>query len=510
MSISIERKQAINEMFTEKVKEYQLEEYEHLFVSPDFIHSFAMLFNIQNKRFAKAIKSEETKRLFQELNKYKIIPDSFIRKTEYVIETFTDKKIWSNEDKIYQHIALHPDNEQIIFPESKHKAFLWTIYQASVRGGNDTLYYIFSYKPEDHKEATIFVNLLRKFSASFHVSSKTINCVGSSNIHLTGEYTWNDLVLPDRIVKSVRDDLEFWIKSEDLYKKNKLIYKRAYLMCGPPGNGKTATARVILSMYDFTGYMFNFTNRNLDDSNLVNMFEEAKQHAPALILLEDLDKSFDKTHFCNVSLEGLLNCLDGISTNEGIVVIATANQPAILDPAIRHRPGRFDVVVEFNNPDYDQRKSYLKKLFGTDAQISDSVFSQVVGETEGMSMAFVKLVYETAGSRAFKRASNGSFMIKDEDILESLDMCLAYYEKSRTGNERKAGFKSEKESDKRTKFRNRLSKKGECERPETRKPNTIKGPFPSEQVGPFPGHTQQPYEDDDGPSNGPQITEDLD
>ena len=110
-------------------------------------------------------------------------------------------------------------------------------------------------------------------------------------------------------------DLEFWIKSEDLYKKNKLIYKRAYLMCGPPGNGKTATARVILSMYDFTGYMFNFTNKGLDDSDLINMFEEAKCHAPALILLEDLDKSFDKTHFCNVSLEGLLNCLDGISTN---------------------------------------------------------------------------------------------------------------------------------------------------------------------------------------------------
>ena len=108
MSISIERRQAINEMFTEKVKEHQLEEYEHLFVSPDFIHSFAMLFNRQNKRFAKAIKSEKTEKLFKELNKYTIIPDSFIRKTEYIIETFTDKRIWSNEDKIYQHIALHP------------------------------------------------------------------------------------------------------------------------------------------------------------------------------------------------------------------------------------------------------------------------------------------------------------------------------------------------------------------------------------------------------------------
>jgi len=501
MPISIERLQSINERFIEKVKEYQLEEYEHLFVNAEFVHSFNMLFNIQHKRYGPTRDSEETEKLFQALDKYKTKPDSLIRKTEIITEFFKNKKIWSKEDKSHDHITLYLENESIEFPTTKNKAYLWAIYNASRRGGNDTIYYIFSYKPEDHEEAEVFLNLLKKFSNSFRVSSKTIHCVGSANIHLNGDYSWDDLVLPDRIVKAVKDDLEFWIKAEDLYRKNKLIYKRSYLMCGPPGNGKTATARVILSMYDFTGYMFSFTNKRLDDADLINMFEDAKGHAPALILLEDLDKSFDKTSFCNVSLECLLNCLDGISTNEGIVVIATANNPQLLDRSVRHRPGRFDVVIEFNNPDYDQRKRYLKKLFGTDAQISDSAFSQVVGETEGMSMAFVKLVYETAGARAFKRVSNGKFLIKDEDLLESLDMCLAYYEKSRTGNERKAGFKPEDSDSKRNKFRNRLAKdkKRFKETKNAKALERISAPFKNDYEGPFVPYTAEPGEITENP-----------
>lgn len=506
MSISINRKQSVNELFLQSIGHYELEEYEHMFVDAAFMHSFSMLFNAQNKRYSEIVKttnSEDSKKLFQELNKYKIKSNTPVRKTEIIHELFKDKKIWSNDDKRYQHIVLHPDNEIVTLPNSKNKAHLWGIYTASVRGRNDTLWYIFSFKAEDYQEVETFLNLLRKFNNSFHVSAKTIHVMGSRDIHLTGEYTWDDLVLPDSIIKSVKDDLEFWIKSEDLYKKNKLVYHRAYLLCGPPGNGKTSVARVILSTYNFTGYMFSFTNKRLDDADLINMFEEAKQRAPSLILLEDLDKSFDHTSFCNTSLECLLNCLDGISTNEGIVVIATANDPLKLDRAIRHRPGRFDVIVDFGNPDYNQRKQYLKKLFGIDAQISDTIFNQVIGETEGMSMAFVKLIYETAGSRAFKRVSNGTFMIKDEDLLESLDMCLSYYEKSRAGKERKAGFKPKKDSfeDKKIRAMNKLNKlktckdKTEAVEPPLKTGNKIIPPFNDECDAPFKPYEQEPCDD---------------
>jgi ATP-dependent 26S proteasome regulatory subunit len=48
-----------------------------------------------------------------------------------------------------------------------------------------------------------------------------------------------------------------------------------------------------------------------------------------------------------VSFQTLLNCLDGVGTQEAVIVVATANDPTCLDPAILKRPGRFDRVVQF-------------------------------------------------------------------------------------------------------------------------------------------------------------------
>ena len=80
-------------------------------------------------------------------------------------------------------------------------------------------------------------------------------------------------------------------------------------------------------------------------------------NTPALVILEDLDRAFPtegkRTRERTVSFQTLLNCLDGVGTQEGVIVVATANDPTCLDPAILKRPGRFDRVVQFRNPDPD-------------------------------------------------------------------------------------------------------------------------------------------------------------
>ena len=86
--------------------------------------------------------------------------------------------------------------------------------------------------------------------------------------------------------------------------------------------------------------------------------------APAMILLEDIDRTFPRTGESQgkVSLQQLLNCLDGVATGEGIVTVATANEPTILDPAILRRPGRFDRVVHFPNPSAVLRREYFCRM----------------------------------------------------------------------------------------------------------------------------------------------------
>jgi transitional endoplasmic reticulum ATPase len=90
------------------------------------------------------------------------------------------------------------------------------------------------------------------------------------------------------------------------------------------------------------------------------LFAEAAQATPALIVIEDLDRCYplnsEKHAEAKISLQQLLNHLDGVGSQNGIVVVATANNPAILDPAILRRPGRFDRVVGFQNPSTELRE----------------------------------------------------------------------------------------------------------------------------------------------------------
>jgi transitional endoplasmic reticulum ATPase len=93
-------------------------------------------------------------------------------------------------------------------------------------------------------------------------------------------------------------------------------------------------------------------------------FEEAARNAPSLLIFEDLDRAFvDRDEERpRITLQHFLNCLDGVGTQDGLIVVATANDPSMLDAAILKRPGRFDRVVQFRNPDPDLRREYYQRL----------------------------------------------------------------------------------------------------------------------------------------------------
>src|ERR1039457_7230410 len=101
-------------------------------------------------------------------------------------------------------------------------------------------------------------------------------------------------------------------------------------------------------------------------ADVLRLFEKAGENTPALVILEDLDRAFPtegkRTKERTVSFQTLLNCLDGVGSKDGVIVVATANDPTCLDAAILKRPGRFDRVVQFRNPDPDLRRQYYRKL----------------------------------------------------------------------------------------------------------------------------------------------------
>ena len=69
----------------------------------------------------------------------------------------------------------------------------------------------------------------------------------------------------------------------------------------------------------------------MKSADALRLFEKAAENTAALVILEDLDRSFPtegkRTQEGTVKLQTLLNCLDGAGTQDGVIVVATANDP---------------------------------------------------------------------------------------------------------------------------------------------------------------------------------------
>jgi hypothetical protein len=229
--------------------------------------------------------------------------------------------------------------------------------------------------------------------------------------------SWDDLVLDSTARQLVQRDYESFFCREDWFRTLKLPFRRGYLLHGPPGNGKTSVIRAMLSRPGVCGLTLNFFSPEIDDDDLQGLFEQAGHCAPSLIVMEDIDRAFPKNQVSGtrskVSLQQLLNCLDGICTQDGVVVVATANEPTALDPAILRRPGRFDRVVLFPNPTAELRLLYLHKL---NRRLVESDLGAAIDLSEGFSFAQMREAYILAGQMAYERQGE----IEPDDIVDAI------------------------------------------------------------------------------------------
>ncbi|XP_060203157.1 ATP-dependent zinc metalloprotease FTSH 10, mitochondrial-like isoform X1 [Lycium barbarum] len=164
-------------------------------------------------------------------------------------------------------------------------------------------------------------------------------------------------------------------KYEDLGAK---IPKGA-LLVGPPGTGKTLLAKATagesgVPFLSISGSDFMEMFVGVGPSRVRNLFQEARQSAPSIIFIDEIDaigRARGRGGFSggNDERESTLNQLlvemDGFGTTSGVVVLAGTNRPDILDKALL-RPGRFDRQISIDNPDIRGREQifqiYLKKI----------------------------------------------------------------------------------------------------------------------------------------------------
>ena len=231
--------------------------------------------------------------------------------------------------------------------------------------------------------------------------------------------SWDEVLMGPEAETLLRRDFEgFWDRRE-WFQRLQLPYRRGYLLHGPPGNGKTSAIRAMLSHKGISAHSIHLHMPNVDDGDMLHMFEAAGSEAPSLVVLEDIDRCFapraEMDDGPQVHLQTLLNCLDGVATCDGVVVVATANAPEVLDAAILRRPGRFDRVIEFPNPSADLRQKYLAGKLCT---LSMAEMQACVDKTAGFSFAQLQESYILAGQFAYDDDRD----VTGNDLLQAAEM----------------------------------------------------------------------------------------
>jgi chaperone BCS1 len=154
------------------------------------------------------------------------------------------------------------------------------------------------------------------------------------------------------------------------YTSRGMPYRRGYLLFGPPGTGKSSFSLSVAGRFELDIYVLNLSGVN--DNSLNHLFAELPRQC--VILLEDVDaagaartddgeraekKGGSKS---GVTLSGLLNALDGVTSQEGRVLIMTTNHIEHLDDALI-RPGRVDRKVFFRLADKKMSSQLFRTIF---------------------------------------------------------------------------------------------------------------------------------------------------
>ncbi|KAH8109803.1 26S proteasome subunit P45 [Phellopilus nigrolimitatus] len=229
--------------------------------------------------------------------------------------------------------------------------------------------------------------------------------------------TYTDVGGLDKQIEELAEAIVLPMEHADKFKTLGIKPPKGVLMYGPPGTGKTLMARACAAQTK--ACFLKLAGPSLvqmfigDGAKLVrDAFELAKEKAPAIIFIDELDaigtKRFDSEKSGDREVQRtmleLLNQLDGFSSDERIKVIAATNRIDILDPALL-RSGRLDRKIEFPLPNESARARILEIHSRKMTTATDVNFDELARSTDEFNAAQLKAVCVEAGMIALREGA---------------------------------------------------------------------------------------------------------
>jgi cell division protease FtsH len=262
--------------------------------------------------------------------------------------------------------------------------------------------------------------------------------------------TFADVAGVDEAKTELVEVVDF-LKSPKKYQRLGGRIPKGVLLVGPPGTGKTLLARAVAGEADvpfffLSGSEFVEMFVGVGASRVRDLFEQAKEKAPCIVFIDELD-AIGKTRAGNTgflsghdereqTLNQLLAEMDGFDSSKGVIIMAATNRPEVLDPALL-RAGRFDRQVVVDKPDVRGREAILR-VHARNVTLAPTVDLHVLAaRTPGMAGADLANIINEA---ALLAARKGKDAVDMADLDEAIDRVIG-------GLERKSRVLSEKERD---------------------------------------------------------------
>ena len=255
---------------------------------------------------------------------------------------------------------------------------------------------------------------------------------------LTDRITFDDVAGSQGAKQELEEIIQF-LKNPHRFQQLGAKIPKGVLLVGQPGTGKTLLARAVageanVPFFSISGSDFMEMFVGVGASRVRDLFQQAKENAPAIIFIDELD-SIGRKRGIGIggghdereqTLNQMLSEMDGFEPNQNVIVMASTNRPDILDPALL-RPGRFDRQVVVDLPTLNDRVEILK-VHGRNKPLAEDVnLVDIARGTVGFSGADLANLLNEAALMAARHQKQS---ISKEDIGEAYDKVLLGLERS--------------------------------------------------------------------------------